>query len=54
MKIRTIAVLAALMASSAAPAGAQQVGRFQVVTAPPSPTNAEATVILLDTETGQT
>jgi hypothetical protein len=54
MKIRTIAMLAALMASGAAPAFAQQVGRFQVVTAPPSPTDAADTIILLDTVTGQT
>jgi len=36
MKICTIAVLAALMASGVAPAVAQQVGRFQVVAAPAS------------------
>jgi hypothetical protein len=54
MKIRTIAVLAALMVSSAAPAIAQQVGRFQVVAAPPSSSQAAGEVILLDTVTGQT
>ena len=54
MKIRTITVLAAIVSSGTTPAVAQQVGRFQVVAAPPSSSEATGEIILLDTVTGQT